>query len=231
MNRAGGYTLVEALVALVLGVLVVHVAWRAAAVHAGATYTLFERAQMLESARISGWVLRSELEAGTPDGDWTSGPDSVSLRAFRALAVSCPAQSGPGSLVVAVEGMREADPTKDSVLVLWPDGAWRAHAIESSVSHPGCPNADAPAETWRLDPAAGGLLARLYERGSYHVSDGAFRYRRGRGGRQPLTPRGLAEESALRFEDGSAVLDLRPTRDPAEGWRVQQKLWPSRPRR
>jgi hypothetical protein len=32
----------------------------------------------------------------------------------------------------------------------------------------------------------------LFEAGSYHLSEGALRYRRGRGGRQPLTEEVLA---------------------------------------
>jgi hypothetical protein len=32
------------------------------------------------------------------------------------------------------------------------------------------------------------VLVRLFERGSYHLSGSALRYRRGGSGRQPLTP-------------------------------------------
>jgi hypothetical protein len=32
------------------------------------------------------------------------------------------------------------------------------------------------------------VLARLFERGSYHLTGSALRYRRGGSGRQPLTP-------------------------------------------
>ena len=48
------------------------------------------------------------------------------------------------------------------------------------------PGADS--ELWTIDPPVpGALVARIFERGSYHVSGGALRYRRGMGGRQPLT--------------------------------------------
>jgi hypothetical protein len=43
-------------------------------------------------------------------------------------------------------------------------------------------------ELWSVDPPVpGALVVRVFERGSYHVSGGALRYRRGMGGRQPLT--------------------------------------------
>lgn len=38
---------------------------------------------------------------------------------------------------------------------------------------------------------AGLILVRYFERGSYHLSGDALRYRRGRAGRQPLTPETL----------------------------------------
>ena len=42
---------------------------------------------------------------------------------------------------------------------------------------------------WTIEPpVTGALVARIFERGSYHVVGRALRYRRGLGGRQPLTP-------------------------------------------
>ena len=51
-------------------------------------------------------------------------------------------------------------------------------------------------ELWEVEPLPGGaLFGRVYERGSYHLTLGALRYRRGGGGRQPLTPLRVAEGS------------------------------------
>lgn len=223
--RRAGYTLAEALVALVLLTVLLQVAWGVAAVHTRAAHRLFDRAEMVELARAAGWVLRNELRAGVEGEDWLPGDDSVSLRAFRALGIVCPSLSSEDGLVVRVEGIREADPSKDSALVLWPDGRWRAHALLGRSAGPAC-GGEETTERWRLDPPeAGGYLVRLYERGSYHVVDGALRYRRGLSGRQPLTPRSLGAASGLEFGEDSGVLTLEPARGLAPGWRVRQRLW------
>jgi hypothetical protein len=230
MRRRAGYTLVEALVALLLLTVVLQAAWGVTAVHARAAYRLFKRAELLEASRVSGWVLREEMRSGAPGVDWFAGEDSISLRAFRALGTTCVSASEPGTLVVEVQGLRAADPSKDSVLVLWPDGQWRAHALLDRRMGMPCEGGDGVTERWQIDaPQAGGLLVRLYERGSYHVSDGAFRYRRGRSGRQPLTPRVLGPGSGLTVRGGSGVLILEPDRDPVRGWRVRQRLWARSP--
>lgn len=226
MKPRGGYTLAEALVALLLLALLLQVAWTATAVHGRAAFTVFERAKMLEAARISGWVLRSELGVGVRGVDWEAGDDTVSLRAFRGLGVTCGPASEPGGLAVRSTLMRALDPAKDSVLVLWPDGYWRTHALIRGSVGPACVEGESPTEVWAIDPpVAGGLLVRVFERGAYHLSDSAFRYRRGAGGRQPLTPRTLSRSSSLDPAGSAVRLDLEPARDPTPGWRSEQVLW------
>jgi len=146
------------------------------------------RMDALLSHRLARTLMRSELGWGRPGRDWWVDRDSVALRAFRGTAVLC--DSGDSTSVgVSYRGSRRPDTDKDSVLLVHPDGSATAAALLSSS-----PVADAcgwtgEAMTWRLDPApAGAVLARVYERGSYHFSGGALRYRRGRSGRQPLTP-------------------------------------------
>ncbi len=61
------------------------------------------------------------------------------------------------------------------------------------------------------------VLARLFERGSYHVSGAALRYRRGRGGRQPLTPEVFdTPPSGFVKEGGSLALEWMRLRDGGE---------------
>ncbi len=221
-----GYTLAEALVVLLLLFGLLHIAWTIAAVHASSAFAIFERSQVLEAARVSGWVLREELRGGVPGSDWWPGQDSVAVRAFRSLGVTCEPDSEPGTLVVEPTGLRAPDPGKDSVLVLWPDGRWRAHDLVGRSLGAPCTPGGPPAERWRVEPPeAGGLAVRVFERGSYHVADGAFRYRRGAGGRQPLTPPVLGSSSGLSGVPNSVVLTLDPSRDPVAGWRNRQSLW------
>ena len=75
------------------------------------------------------------------------------------------------------------------------EGRWRAVDLVSVAAEPSCAG-EAPfdagvgsvGERWRLGAApADPVLLRLFETGSYHLSGGALRYRRGSGGRQPLT--------------------------------------------
>ena len=94
-----------------------------------------------------------------------------------------------GKIVVAYHGERAANPVKDSVLILTAEG-WRRADLTGRASGPRSCGMDlgGDAEVWTIDPpVTGGLVVRIFERGSYHVSGGALRYRRGRGGRQPLT--------------------------------------------
>jgi hypothetical protein len=221
-----GYTLAEALVVLLLLFGLLHGAWTLAAVHGSSAFEIFERSQMLEAARVSGWVLREELRGGVPGMDWWQGEDSLALRAFRSLGITCEEGSEPGTLVVESTGLRAPDPGKDSVLVLWPDGRWRAHDLVGRSAGASCTPGGPPAERWRIEPPeVGGLVVRVFERGSYHVGDGAFRYRRGAGGRQPLTAPVLGASSELRWDLNSVVLNLAPSRDAGPGWRNRQRLW------
>ena len=228
-ERVRGYTLAEALVALLLLAVLAQAGWSVAAVHGSAALGVVARAEMLDAARVSTWVLHEELRQGRAGRDWLVGDDSISLRAFRATGVTCTAVATPGAITVESSGIRQGDPAKDSVLVLWPDGQWRAHRLAKITKAPECPTGDGQFRTWHLDPPeAGGYVLRAFERGSYHVSDRAFRYRRGRGGRQPLTPRALGPGSRLGpGPESSAILRLEP--QPGRGgraWITEQALWP-----
>ncbi len=57
------------------------------------------------------------------------------------------------------------------------------------------------------EPASRGIVL-IFERGSYHLADGAFRYRRGRAGRQPVTEALLAAGS-FEVERGLVHVRLR----------------------
>jgi hypothetical protein len=91
------------------------------------------------------------------------------------------------------------------------------------------------ARRWREDGRRDGLLVpeptdpvlgRIFEGGSYHFSGGALRYRRGAGGRQPLTPERV-REGHLQDREGSFVWELSltepPGRPPGLEWRG--KAW------
>jgi len=143
-------------------------------------------------------VLGAELRAGIAGRDWVvSAPGVVELRALRGWAAVCPTLGSVTEVVVAYRGLRAPDPSKDSLLALASSPPWAPVGLVSRrAEKDGCPSAPdrlpvpgATLERWVLDrPVANPVLLRLYERGSYHLTDGTLRYRRGLGGRQPLTP-------------------------------------------
>ncbi|MBI4541237.1 MAG: hypothetical protein HY704_17180 [Gemmatimonadetes bacterium] len=165
------------------------------------------RAELLETGRIAEVVLGEELRAGVWGRDQL-GPagDSLRVRAFRGLGLVC---SGPGpdsTLRVRYSGLRAPDPAKDSLLLLGADLRWWVAALKArapDAERCGSVGADS-VERWALDrPAGDAILARIFESGVYSLQGGALRYRRGAGGRQPLTPELLAD-------DGSELVAATP---------------------
>ncbi len=192
LDRARGFSLLEALVATLLLFLVLQSGLAVFSQFRVAVSRVAHRAEVLETIRTVAWILPEELSGGQPGRDW--GPvfrDSIPLRAFRGLAMVSSGFPGGKGMSVCYRGIRAPNAEKDSVLLLGTDGRWTPHELVSRVrGEAGCMSVEEGWwETWRLDPApVESVLARVFERGSYHIADGAFRYRRGRGGRQPLTP-------------------------------------------
>ena len=193
-ERRPGFTLVEVVIALLACALLGGLALRGYAAVASANRRLGRTCDELWALRAIRWGLREELAAGVAGRDWSAHPpDSIRLRAFRSTALVC-AAGADSSVVVIRYGGRRPDPSKDSVLVLAASGGWSAAGLDG-VAQEGCPAgvhggrpSGAAVERWRLSEAATGpVLVRLYERGSYHLTGRALRYRRGGGGRQPLT--------------------------------------------
>lgn len=186
-SRAG-FGLVEAIVALALAsVLIALVAASVrngarAARHAGAT------ADAADAVRASALLLAAELRALEPRADLSgTGSDSLHLRAFRGIAIPC--DTAQGGLVTRYRGLRQPDPAKDSILLLTPAGESVVALTGVAVSG-GC-TARPGERVLRLNaapkPPAGTELLAVFESGAYHLSGAALRYRRGAGGRQPLT--------------------------------------------
>lgn len=189
-RKHDGITIVEVLVSLLLGLAVISLGWSALAHQRTIASRLASEMDLLSARRLAAIVIGKELRAGVRGRDWI-GPvsDSLSLRAFRGWGPVCGWDGEPGKIVVAYHGERMPNPVKDSVLILTADG-WRRAKLTGRVSGPPSCAMDlgGASEVWTIDPpVAGALVARIFERGSFHVNGGALRYRRGRGGRQPLT--------------------------------------------
>ncbi len=175
---------------LLLGLALISLGWSALAHQSTVASRLASDMDLLSARRLAAIVIGKELRAGVRGRDWlVTAPDSLSLRAFRGWGPVCGIGTGPGRIVVAYHGERAANPAKDSVLILTAEG-WQLADLTGRASGAQSCALDwgGDAEVWTIDPpVTGALVVRIFERGSYHVSGGALRYRRGLGGRQPLT--------------------------------------------
>ena len=135
-------------------------------------------------------------------------------------ALVCVNDTASAGLVVSYVGDRAPDPAKDSVLLLAADGgrAVRALVGTAAPSRPCAMLEPAGSAAWRLDASAplGTVAAQLFERGSYHLSGSALRYRRGAGGRQPLTPEVWSPSTGWSLTAGWAGVTFVP-RDTSAG--------------
>jgi hypothetical protein len=207
-----GTSVVEVLVALLLTALLVQLTWSVVLSARRAAAGLLDRSEALETERVGWQVLSAELGAGVASRDYgVSAGTALQLRAFRGLGELCPALLTPTGGVVRYAGMRAPDPTKDSLLVLTTSGSWRGlRLLSREEDAPACPGwPPEEGERWRWEPPTDGvLLARVFERGSYHLEDGAVRYLSSEGGRQPLTPERLDGVGSA-FAPAAGRLDLR----------------------
>jgi hypothetical protein len=190
-----GYALIELVSALatLAALLIVtgalfHIAGRTAAV-------VGDRAAALDAVRTATALLDRELRPLAP-ADFLVAADSVSLRVFRGIAIPC--DSTGGALRVRYAGVRDPDASKDSVLALAARGESVAalQAVARATTPGTC--ASAAGETILAlttpTPLPTAPVLLVFERGAYSIGGGALRYRRGLGGRQPLT--------AAAFDDG-----------------------------
>ena len=229
-RHRAGFSAVEVLVAMLIGAALLQGLWSLTAIQRRVSAEIHSHAEGLEAESIVRVVLRAETRAGVAFRDWLV-PSSgvVRLRAFRGWGTICTG-SDLGALIVGYRGMRAPDPSKDSVLVLDHDGLWHAVALVSrTVTTEFCSGPlPTTTEVWRIAPeVGGGVVVRLFESGSYHLTDASLRYRRGLGGRQPLTTAMIEpENSGIEAVPGGGRLSVRIFRQPTSGW--SRGLWGNR---
>jgi hypothetical protein len=219
-----GVSVPELIVALTLGLFVVHLAWSTLR-----SLDRFEarargRGDAMLSARVVRSVLRGELAHAVPGRDWWATPDSLSLRAFRGVGIVCaPVPDSASVVLVGWSGERLPEPAKDSLEVVGVDGSvGHVDLLGASPSADACPRGDPGEAVLALTTAgsrpSGPVAVRAYERGSYHLTNGAFRYRLGAGGRQPLTPEVWASGTRWVLDDSIAGVVLRAPEGRGEPW-------------
>ena len=183
-----GFSLLESVVSLLVASLILPLALRALGAERRMLSTVEARGAFLESMRITRAVVGREIRSGGGRGAFAVG-DSIPIQAYRGWALICPIPGRSGEARVGRLGIRGPNPEKDSLVLPSVAGAIVVALIAVRADSVGCGSAGV-SERWLFDPpiVPDSGIARYFERGSLHISGGALRYRRGRGGRQPLTP-------------------------------------------
>lgn len=171
-----------------------------------------DRIRLEEAIRTGTVVMGTELRHLTA-GDVRVDADSVRIRAFRGGGPVC--EAGADVVHVLYDGVRLPEPAKDSVLLLHGEDE-RVVPLDVAASSSACggsvrlrfaePLLESPSGD---SPAAPGM-AWIFETGAYSLAAGAIRYRRGEGGRQPLTEVVLRD---MGFEGTPTTLSARMAPD------------------
>lgn len=157
-----------------------------------------ERVRATDAVRTAAIVLGAELRAlAAPD--LAIGSDSIRLRAVRGGGPICGVVGR--SVLVRYRGSRRPEPEKDSVLVVSEAESGAPVALRAVAASSQCGGA----LRLELDREVPAGLVLVFETGVYHLAGDALRYRRGAGGRQPLTEAVLSR-TELRPSDGSTVV-------------------------
>ncbi len=197
--------LLEAVIALTLGVLLLLGTWHQAMMIRRQAETADRLAADWEARRVTGLAL--DLDAEGIVGP--AGPDEWAVRAYRWWGVPCATPGGAGATVLAVSGLRQPDPQKDSLLLIDREGRSAVRALDRSSRSTACAGL-ALEVSWLPADGLDPVLVRGFERGAYRI-DRAFRYRRGLGGAQPLTAeRFLVDSVTLWVDQQRAGLQLAP---------------------
>jgi hypothetical protein len=168
-----------------------------------------DRLRLEEAVRTGAVVLGTELRHLTA-GDVSAGADSVRIRAFRGGGPVC--ETGADVLHLLYSGVRMPEPAKDSVLLVH-GGVERVVSLEATGASSACGGSVRLrlGEPVEADSAGELGMAWIFETGAYSLAAGAIRYRRGEGGRQPLTEVVLRE---MGFGGSSTALSMRLAPDP-----------------
>jgi hypothetical protein len=180
---------VEVVLALLLTSVICGSAWDLALRQGRIVAALEVESRHLAALEEASLVLDWELAPGGPRhlerGD-------LRVRAWRGWGRVC--EAGVDGAVLAWEGLRQPDARRDSILVVTSDGGTAILPLERTGSggrraRSTCPGILVLTVRWprgALGPGRVPVWIRAFEAGVYRADD-ALRYRRGRGGAQPLT--------------------------------------------
>jgi len=229
-RRNTGFAVTEAVVAGTLFLLIVQVAWWVTAVQSATATRIVDEARIMDENRLIHHLLVTEVGHGRAQTDWNADANALALRAFRGVGFACSTQPDDG-WGVATSGYRSPDPGKDSVLLFSVETGWQVSRLVGVAGAGSLECQDVAGFSnaiWSLDPPRPGALVGVYfERGQYRFSSGAFRYRVGASGWQPLTSTGIADDSTTLGPAGATGVSARVmwTDTDAPSGSVAWKAW------
>ncbi|MDT8367889.1 MAG: prepilin-type N-terminal cleavage/methylation domain-containing protein [Longimicrobiales bacterium] len=208
-----GFTLPEALTALLLLGLLLGLLARASARLRGTLERVAVTAERVESARVARHLVEHIVAGG---GAIADGASADEIRVELSVGWAAPCDS-----VWGWRGIRQPDPVRDSALVI--DDASRVVRVAVDAVTPR-PCASGVGLALRFAPEVdGAVFVRVFEVGAVRVDD-AVRYGRWGSARQPLTAAVLeAGASGLAREGGA--LHLTVVADSVHRW---ERWWPLR---
>ncbi len=210
MQNRSGSTLLEVIVAALLGAMVTGTAVLLIQAQARITHGTSERSERNDALRSALAVLHAELEPIYPATDLHAvARDSVTARILRGLAVVC-AQDGE-SAYARYRGLRLPDPGKDSALYVGIEHV--VPILSARVDSTACAHGageSVVAFTWPANAPTGSLWL-IFETGSYHLQNNALRYRRPGDSRQPITNEIIDHRLSYFAGDGQRMLSATLT--------------------
>jgi len=219
-----GFALAEAVFAIAITSVVAATAAVSLSGAARIATAAAERAERADARRTVATALRTDVSVTTA-ADVSIAPDTIRLRVFRGAALVC--DTADGTVLVRYRGARRPEPEKDSVLAMASAVEMASPLAAAADASAGCIGAAGESIMRWTGPAAapGGTVLLLFETGTYALSARALRYRRGGGGRQPLTAEVFGAGSG--FETEARALGVRldaalPTR--ALDWPVRLRI-------
>jgi type II secretory pathway component PulJ len=187
-----------------------------------------ERSAAEETLRAGRAVLQAEMRDLLTADVRAAGPDSVALRVFRGSGIVCAVS--PPRVTLRYRGVRQPDPTKDSLLIAGSEQAGTIRLVSSRIDPCVVQSAEQLIALEPDIPIDIGAIVLFYESGSYHLANNALRYRRGASGLQPITD-DFIDHAGSQFLPVPGALDvlLRSTANanlPAQQARTRIRLAP-----
>jgi hypothetical protein len=205
LRHRAGHTLAEAVAALAVGAVLLVIGAALLATQARSAADVGAATAAAEVERTVWAVLSGELRYADRTQDVRAvAADSLAFRSFRGMALPCGARADAS--LYHYTGMRRPAAGKDSAVGALSGRAAAILQAGNAAVDVRCAPAGASVLTVRTDPLLPSEPLLIFESGAYHLISGAFRFRLGAEGRQPLTDELLdTRRSAFTGTTGTSI--------------------------